>query len=275
MPRKPLISRLDWCQQSGVVLENGLWENNLPLTNVLDYRPQRFAESNGTGDSSTQFKVDLGAAREVSIFFFAYLRVISTANIRIVAGNTSDFSINIYDSGTISAWPWDITTAAVYREAEYIALGRPRFIIPSSPITVRYIIVQVTGNAVTTMQLGCFGACEAWESPNEFAPAPQITMIDGSLISTVPYGTTYIVPRGIRRRHNFGFPALTTTQMLGKSLNILLAKGKTEPIIIVPFPDNTNDLERTSVYGLVSHDNVISNPFFGHYAQPIQVDQLI
>ncbi len=289
MTRKTLLTRRDWMQEDGVVLSGGVWQANLPLTNLLDHRPQFVTEAVNNSDwGSTTFDVDLGQDRyNVGMFFFANLRTSSLGLMQVIASLNSDFSSPTFDTGSVSTWPVDSTPGelnnwgdwslnGVYGREEYMKLGMPRIFIPSSPISCRYISVNFYDSTLTTpLQIGCFGACEVWESPKDFGPAPQITIIDESEIIKVPQGSQYINERATRRRMNFGFPALEESEMTTRTLGLLLQKGRSKPLVAVSFPDKEESLEKLSVYGLVSSDNVLSNPFFGHWAQPVQIDQLV
>jgi hypothetical protein len=274
-------------QDDKVVISGGFW--SLPVSNVINPLPQVVAQALTNLDSaSTKFNVDLGYQRNyVGLFFFANLRTSGLGLMRLRASLNSNMSSPTYDTGNVSSWPQDSvagdftpwgewTLNGVYNSEEYLKLGMPRFFIPSVPVKCRYIRVEVFDQSASApLQIGCFGACEVWESPIDFAPAPQITVLDESEITHVPFGSTFITQRGMRRRFNFGFPALGKSEILSKTLGLALLKGGSQPLVAVSFPDEGTSLEKTSVYGLVSQDGVISNPFFGHYAQPVQIDQLI
>jgi hypothetical protein len=221
------------------------------------------------------------------MFFFANLRTSSLGLMAITASPNSDMSSPTYESGSVSTWPVDSVAGGlntwgdwslngVYTSEFYAKLGMPRIFIPSEPIQCRYIQVEFFDATLTVpLQIGCFGACEVWESPKDYGPAPQITIIDESEIIKVPQGSQYVNERATRRRMNFGFPAFEESEMTSRTLGLLLQKGRSKPLVAVSFPDKEESLEKLSVYGLVSSDNVLSNPFFGHWAQPVQIDQLV
>jgi hypothetical protein len=287
--RKILVSRRDFCQSDGVSFDEsvGFWNGNLPKENMFDLNPQKVAETiNSVDTACTKFKIDLGQTRNrVGVFWFANLHVSSLAFLRLRFSSNSDMSSPSYEVNT-TCWPqdtvagtntvWgDFSLNGVYSIEEYRDLGMKRFLIPSSPVLGRYIQVDIRDTTNPNgIQIGCFGASEVWESPNDFAPAPQITLIDESDVERVPSGSSYINRRMKRRRFNYGFPALDKDEVLSKTLGLFLVKGKSEPLVIISYPDDDNSLEKTSVYGLVTNDGIISNPFFGHYAQPVQVDEL-
>lgn len=288
MARKILISRRDWMQETSACFSGGIWRSNLPLVNLLDIRPQFVAEAVDSRDwESTKFDADLGYVRKVGVIWFANLRASSLGFMRVRAGIDASFGTNVYDSGIVTCRPkdgvafednaWGVwSMSGIYDENEYLALGMPRFFVPSVVIDIRYIRVEIMDNSASqALQIGCFGASEVWESTIDFAPAPQISLIDGSEVNSIPYGSTFVTKRNLRRRFNFGFPALDNSEVLSRTLGLALIKGRSKPLVVVSYPDDTENLEKTSAYGIVSLDGVLSNPFFGAYAQPIQVDQLI
>lgn len=273
-------------QDKAVILSGGSWA--VDLNNILDINPQKVAEATSNVDwNSSQFKVDLGYQRNyIGLLFFANLRTTSSGLMRVRVSLNSDMSAPSYDTGFVTTWPQDSvageftawgewTLNGVYSSEEYEKLGFTRFFIPSSPVQGKYILVEIHNQTASSpVQIGCFGACEVWESPIDFAPAPQITILDESDVSRVPFGSSYITLRPTRLRFNFGFPALENDEVLSKTLGLALIKGKSQPLVAVSYPDQNESLEKTSVYGLITADGVLSNPFFGHYQQPIQIDSL-
>jgi len=288
MARNAILTRRDWVQDSSVTFSNGDWLDDSPLTNLLDPRPQfvTIAVDNNSA-ASTKFDVDLGSVRQIGLIFFANLKpVASDATMRVRLSTVSNFATSVYNTGIVSCRPIDSTPGGedhwgnstvdgAMLEDEYIALGRPRIFIPNSIESAQYIRVEIFYRGSGWLPIGCFGACEIWESPIDFAPAPSITFIDESEISRINYGSVFVTKKGLRRRMNFGFPALENEEVWNRTLGLALIKGRSQPIVAVAYPDDEANLEKTSVYGLISTDGVISNPFFGHYAQPVQIDQLI
>ncbi len=285
--RKILISRTDWAQDPNISLLGGVWETDLPLVNILDPRPQFITQAVTNIDwSATKFLIDLNYQRKVGLFFFANLKSSSLGLMRLRAATENTFSDGLFDTGFISCRPQDslsfgytpwgaYTVSGVYDENEYIRLGMPRIIITPKDYVCRFILVEfMDSTSVDKLQLGCFGACEVWEPPETFIPGWSISGMDESDIQKVPYGTNYITDRGIRRRLSLGFPPLTELELLSKAFGLDLLKGRSKPLVVVPFPEDTKNLEKTSIYGLVSQDSVISNPFFGYYTYPLQIDQL-
>lgn len=288
MTRRILITRHDWMQESGVFLGGGFWQPTAPLSNLLDHRPQMVAEAVTNWDwASTTFAVDLGYQRTVGLFYFVNFRASRSAVISFAAGTDPTFVSNNY-AVTTSVWPQDTdanasdawglyTPDGIIHADEFGALALPRLFIPSSPINCRYILMTVHDSSnPDPLQIGCFGACQTWEPPLNFTYGWTVTPIDESEVQSVPFGSTEITERGMRRRLSLGFPALPESEIWARAFGLALTAGKSKPLVVVPFSDSTQiqRFEKTAVYGLVSTDSQLSNPYFGRYALPMQVDQL-
>lgn len=287
MTRRILIGRRDWMQEPGVVLSGGVWVR--PLTNLLDYHPQVVAETAENRDyGGSQFTVDLGYQRIIGMLSFANLRATRSGVMKIYMGNDPTFVTNVFSLIT-SCWPQDHDAMAVdgwgtysfdgiiYGD-EYAALGLPRFfILGSAPITCRYINIQfVDPSNPNPLQIGHFGAWLVWEPPVNYSYNWSITPIDEADIVNVPGGSTEITDRGIRRRLNMGFNELPESEILSRGFAVASTRGKSVPLAVAPKSDASQieQLEKFALYGTVSQDSALSNPYFGEWAYPIQIDQL-
>jgi hypothetical protein len=173
--------------------------------------------------------------------------------------------------------PWgDFTLSGVYSMEEYLALNMPRFFLTSDPTElVQYVDVQVRDSASdTVLQIGCFGVSETYTPEIGIGYGWQVTPIDESDIQSVPFGSTTIVSRGMRRRLNLGLPGVREDEAWLKTFGLVLYKGKSQPVVVIPLPDDTAHLERRGLYGLQSQDGALANPFFETYAQNLQFDEL-
>lgn len=286
MARNILITRRHCLQDPAASLSGGGWR--LPLVNILDRRPQYVAEAwNNIDLSNTRFDADLGYVRRVGLFFFANLRASPMGLLQLLAGTDPTFADNEYEILT-TCWPGDGTEpfeanpwgelglTHVYMPDEYERLLYPRFLVPPAVIDCRYIRVIIRDiTASEPLRIGCFDACEVWEPAINFEYGWTDTGVDESDVRSVPFGSTYVTERSMRRRMSFGLPAIAEEELRGKAFGLRLIKGRSQPLCVVPFPDDTASLEKHSIYGQVSQDSQISNPYFARYALPFQVDQLV
>lgn len=288
MATRLLATRFDWMQDSRASFDAtvGFWRE--PLTNMLDMNPQLAAEAVDNRDpASTRFVADLGMQRNVGMIGFAGLRSTSMGLLEMNAGLDPTFTSNLYETGVVSTWPVDSvageldaydrwTLNGVYNEDEYLALGMPRVFIPPARVGIRYIQIIIRDvTMVGPLTIGCFGVYDVWEPPINFEYNWTISPVDDSDIARVPRGSSFIDQRGIRKKLNLGLP-VDEDEAWTRGFGLVLAKGKSVPFWVVPFSD-TNQItrfEKAAVYGLVSQDSVLSNPFVGRYALPVQIEQL-
>jgi hypothetical protein len=288
MARNFLMTRRNFAAEDGAYFYgNGVWNFR---ENMLDVRPQVVAESVENRDwSATQFSMDLGAIRRVGLIYLINLRCTSLGVLEVSAGMDSSFTSNNYHTVT-TCWPPDeadpfdynawheLALTHVYMPDEHEKLGYPRILIPPAAFDCRYIRVEIRDStADSPIQIGCFGACEVWEAPINFEFGWSITMLDNSDVQSVPWGTVQVQERGIRRRLNVGFQANDENDFWVRPFGVSLIKGKSSHLVAAPLSDAefTPRFEKAAVYGLISSESQLSNPFIGYWALPFQVDQSI
>lgn len=270
MARRILISRYNFVPLG--TLSGGSWSADDPLNNLQDINPQKPAIAASADPADTQFTFDIGFGQAFGLFHFANLNVDSGAKIRLRAGSDPTFAVNTYDSGTVDAWPKHGVDQ--YPSDEFIALGRPRCFIPPAVIAARYIKVEIT-NATTVPQIGVFAACQVLEPSRNISYDWSIVPADESDVRRVPFGSTYVTAHSTRRRKlAFGIKALPQDETIHLFLSAATALGKSTPLVVSPTPDDTDNLERLTVYGTFSQDPQFSNPFFGQFQHVYAVDQL-
>lgn len=289
MSRTILITRRDWLQEDGVTFRGdvGFW--SLPLTNMLDSRPQFPARALDNRDpASPIFSGDLGTERWVGLIGFAGLRAGAMGTMRVQLGLDPTFATNTFDSGIVSTWPYDSdgglfdawdrwTLNGIYNEDEYTALGMPRVFLPSQRVRAQYFHVEfLDPTAQSPLEIGCFSLCDVWEPPLNFKYDWEYTPVDESVITRMPRGASYVDEAGIRRRLNLGFDQLDEDEVFARGFGLMLRTGRSTPFWVMPYTDDTQikRWEKYAVYGFVSTDSVMSNPFVGRFAIPITIEQL-
>lgn len=293
MARNILITRRNWVVDpaASFIETYGVWNFR---ANMLDARPQVVAEAPENRDwTGTRFAMDLGLTRRVGLIYLVNLLVSPLALIEISAGNDPTFVTNLYHTLTTGFPPEDaepfeenawgeIALTQVYLPDEQAKLGYPRIFIPPAAVDCRYILVEIRDStAFDPICIGCFGACEVWEAGINFEFGWAVTAMDESDIARVPFGTSEVTERGMRRRLNVGFPSIVededTREMWRQAFTVAITRGKSLPLVAAPLPDvdDITRLERSAVYGLVSNDSQLSNPFIGVWRFPFQIDQEI
>jgi hypothetical protein len=190
------------------------------------------------------------------------------------------------ETGWIAAWPTDSTPfdynqwgefsgTGAYSSDEYVALSLHRFFVPPSPIPVRYIRFECRDTTSTALQIGVFGAWEVWEPPLNIRYGRTISILDESERQFLPGGAVNIYRRGIRQRHSFGFGEMRANEMWLRSFGLAVMRGLSVPTVVVYDPEDTQNLEKQSIYGTFSAEPEFANPYYGVWSHSFQVDQLI
>ncbi len=267
--RKSLISFYDWAQYPGSLINvtSGSFEIDFPAKNMLSIQPQIVARAIGT---SVTFTINLPATRVIGLIHLQNLVTDFTGTIHVTAGT--------YDSGIVNSWATD--ASGVYSQLLYTALGRPRVFIPDIPVSTDSVTIEING-MIAPLMIGFVGICEVWEMPNDMLAGPITTIIDESNVQNVPFGSTYVVPRATRRKIEFGGPLLQDINALGPIQDFVIAfdlammNGRANPVIVSKYPDDINNLERNTIWGLISNDQPFTNRFYGFHDTTFQVTQLV
>ncbi len=202
----------------------------------------------------------LDAPRLIGLVHLQNLVTDAAGTIQVTAGS--------YNSGIVSAW-------ATTDQLELTALGRPRFFLFPAPVMTSSVTVNIAAGS-GTISVGYLSASEIWQSPVNMDYGWSITVQDLADIQRVPFSSTYIIKRGKPRRLNLAVGFLRQGGIYGlgarddhifsQPLANALIAGKSSPIAVIPLPDDTANLERTSVWGLSTNDQPFANPFFATWA---------
>lgn len=267
-PRNIQVSYYGWEQAAGTTFGGGGWDAATPLTNLAVPRPQLGVLSGG------------GASVTVTLPGMRNIGLVHLQNLNTAAGGTVSVTAGGYSSGTVSAWAADAN--GTYPQVEWDALGRPRFFVFPTPQLVDQVTVSINGGGAFT--LGYVGVCEMWQSPINMSYDWGITPVDLANVQRVPFGSNYPIKYGRTRRISVGIDFLrepgvflnVPDEIFSKPLALATIAGKSSPIVVVPYPDDTTgNIERTSIWGGLSEDPPFTNKFFGNWDLSFQIDQWI
>lgn len=184
-------------------------------------------------------------------------------------------------SASVSAAPQDST--GFYSPQEVEQLGRTRFFIPPAPVAASSVNISIGGSG-TPVQIGYVGVLSIWQAPIGMKFGWGITMKDLSTVDRVTFGTPYRTRKQMLRVLNLAFDFLrqggiygnATDQVFlnGGPFSAAVSAGKYWPIAGVPFPDDTDNIERLSVGGFVNTDQAFTNPFFATWDTTFSIEQM-
>lgn len=280
---RTLLSRRDWVREPGVVFSGGAW---FDLGNIADPNPAIVARAEIPEESGQTFVVDLGATRSINLFHFQMLWTSCFALVRVQASTAADFATLVYDSDWRAAWadresPYALSPFGNWHlpgpveELEESAWRFNRYFVPSTVISARYLRVALRDRLTRKRcMIGCFGALEAW--PISFGPNVecQLDLIDGAVVQTAPYGSTFANRSIKRRRWNIGFDHMSSTEALERALVVAAQKGKHDPLVFIPWLNQPTEIERLAVYGVLARAD-FSSPFFSLFDSAFVIEEII
>lgn len=268
-PRLPLITRVDYSPQATA---SGSFLASAPASNLLIPRPQLTAIAAG---GSVNYTVTLAATARIDLIYFLNLIADVSATVSVSAGSFSQ---------TKAVYPSD--SNGPYDQDEFERLGRPRFfVIPVGATAVTNTVNVTISGSIIPVQVGYMGICSIWQSPLGLAFDWGITIKDLSTLDRVTYGSPYVTRKQGLRVLNMAFQFLRQGGIYGNlsdqvfsgasaPFQAAVINGKSRPIAGVPFPDDTDNLERLSVAGYINTDQQFTNPFFATWNTTFQIESM-
>lgn len=139
-------------------LSGGSWQQAFPLSNLAAAALALKARSSDALAASTKFDVNLGAATKLRVLALIGHNLSIAATIRVRFSAVADFSTNVYDSGTIAAYPnyyddvnldWGqpVLTNNKPSTSDAIAMRYPLFFCTPAAVTAQYARVEITDTA--------------------------------------------------------------------------------------------------------------------------------
>jgi hypothetical protein len=267
--RPPIITRVDY--SLGATAAGGFIAA-APASEVLIPRPQRTAIAAG---GSVAFTVTLAAAAPIDLIYFANIIADVGATISVSAGSFSQ---------TKSVYPADYSGS--YDQYEFERLGRTRFfVVPAGQTAVANTVDVSISGSIIPVQVGYIGICSVWQAPIGQKFGWGITIKDPSTVDRVTYGSPYVTKKQGLRVLNMGWDFLVQGGVYqnipdqvfaGRSspFQAAVIAGKSSPIAGIPFPDDTDNLERLSVAGYSNTDQPFTNPLFATWDTVFQIEQM-
>jgi len=139
-------------------LSGGSWQQAFPLSNMAVELLALKARSTNALAASTKFDANLGAAAKLRGLALIGHNLSIAATIRVRFSTMSDFTSNVFDSGTIAAYPnyyddtaldWGepVLTNNKPSTADAIAMRYPLFFVAPAMVTAQYARVEITDTA--------------------------------------------------------------------------------------------------------------------------------
>jgi hypothetical protein len=231
-------------------LSGGAWDSSFPLANIADPTMALKSRTTSLDTSATKFDVNLGIATKLRVFALVGHNLSIAATIRVRLSTVSDFATNVYDSGSISAYPnyYDDTSldwgqpVLVNNKpgtADAIAMRYPLFFVTPAAVTAQYLRVEITD---TTNPAGYVEISRCFLAPG-LQPALNMNMgaiwgLDGRTKTDESLnGTPYFNRLEAKRVATFVLGSITPEAGMGQHLELHRLLDIDKELFFVADPD--------------------------------------
>ena len=267
-------------------LSGGSWQGTLPLNNLKDRRLYKIARSTNDSAASTQFVVDFGAEKLVSVFSLIKHNFSLEATARLVASNDSGFSTLLYDSGSASVWPLVDTLSLEWEENNWwsgvpsdeqinMFQGITLWVVPN--ILARYWRVEIvdTANANGYVEVGRLFVSKDFTPNINASYGLGFNVIDKSDIEESFGGVEHYDEKAKVRSVDFSMDSLSESEAFAKWYRLMLGQGNTgEVLFVYDYEDGAYTLDR-SFLGRMEKLNPLSTPYFATWQSGATVKETI
>ncbi|ALP62826.1 hypothetical protein [Paraburkholderia caribensis] len=289
-------------------LSGGNWQT--PLTNLQDRRLSRVARSASPDKAATQFDVDLGVPRKLSLFAIVRHNLGLNARYRIRVAQDAAFQNVLYDTAVLPSqpsvsanfalqqyavqgrvwppvWPRLFNTASLDWEdpnwwdgrlPEEDRKGYPGLILSSlaEPVFGRYVRFEFLdeGNIDGYVELGRLFISQAWSPRNNATYGAGIGWEFDTTMDRALDGTAYFDEKAGRRVQTFSLDWLSRDEAFGNVFEMHRAAGIDREMLFVWDRDDPINLIRRSFLGRMRKINPLMLPFLDNYTNAFELEEI-
>jgi hypothetical protein len=290
------------------VLSGGQWQ--VPITNLQDRRLSRVARSASLARSSTQFDVDLGVPRRLSLIAIVRHNLGLNAKYRVRIALDAAFANVVYDSAVLprtpavlmdflaqqyfvegrvwgDAWPRLYSTAMLDWEdpnwwdgrlPEEDRKGYPGLLVQvlAEPAFGRYVRIEFDDpdNPDGFIELGRMFLSQGWSPHNNASWNPSLGWEFDTTMDRALDGTPYFDRKTGRRVHKFGLDFLDPNEAYGKVFEMQRGTGTDREVMLVWDRDDPVNLIRHSFVGRMRQINPIQLSFLNNFTNAFEIEEL-
>ncbi|MFV3077515.1 hypothetical protein [Niveispirillum fermenti] len=257
MPPSPPLIGFPNLVPLAAALTGGAWTALQPLDMLRDPRLARKALSVDGDPASTQFTVDLGAARSIHLARLVNHNGALVGRWRLTGSDSPDLSVPAYDSGWVGLFPdpayddavleWEDPAwwTALYADAEIPPPMRDSVMVLPAPAVARYWRVEVETDQ--PFWLSTLFLSGAWVLPSGFAYGLEIGPESRTEVQQAPGGAEYFSYLAARDTIRCAIPHMPQNHALQRMLELMQRADVFTPLHFVPRPYDTMNLLRTSM----------------------------
>ncbi|QYY30302.1 hypothetical protein K2O51_23315 [Cupriavidus pinatubonensis] len=292
-------------------LSGGNWQ--VALNNLKDRRLSRVARSATALKADTQFVLDLGQSRLVSVIAVVRHNLSTSAKWRLRVANAPSFASPVYDNAVIYppdgsaslqmdflapsylawdpdwplAWPTLFPPASLEWEDDNFWTGsiteeeRKQYpsmllVILPKPTAGRYIKIEIDdeSNPDGYVEFGRLFVSRAWQPLNNANWGASIGWETDTTTQRALSGTPYFDRKDGRRVTRFELGYLSRDEALGQVFELQRRAGIDGEILLVWDKDDPINLLRQSYLGHQRQLNPIARAFVGNHSNAFEIEEL-
>lgn len=254
-------------------LSGGSWQGSLPLANLKNRLTTKVARSTDALAASTQFDVDLGAARNLRLLALLHSNLTIAASVRFRICADAGYAQLLYDTGVIPV-PWrDLAAETLEGWRPDLWLALP------DDITARYVRVTILdqANPAGYVELGRCLMMPAWQPAVNLGYGNPIhydhsaTTMEQSL-----GGVRFAGRRRPQRVQALELPYLEAGEAHQSVLEMQRRLGRDGELFFVRDPDEEDVFARQKSFLATMEDlSPLESPYFNNYATSFQLREVM
>ena len=267
----------------GATYSAGSWLAGLPASNLASRELWKVARSTNADLTSTKFRVDLGASKQLKVLSLCNHNLSANATWRVTLGTAAGAS-DIYDSGWKSVWSLTFDSVVEWGSAvwwsipggdEYLRSPFNAVIIANDTFAARHITVEIndTANADGYVQIGRLFAGGAIQPAYNAQYGLQDSWRDLSTFDTAESGAFWATERRRMRSVSFVLPWLSP----GESAyfhELQRQVGTIGEVLYIPYPSDMSESQRYGFLGRLSELSPIDYPYYRARSLPLKIEEL-
>lgn len=270
-------------------LSGGSWSASLPLTNMQNRQVQKVSRTTDTATASTQFTINLGAAKAIGVVALVVHNIGVSGQVRITASDTPGFVSTLYDSGWQLAWPYGVIPQSLLEwEDDNFWFGTlssqaragyqsPYILKLASVQNLRYWRVEISdpGNTDGYIQIGRLFMARGWTPSVNYAYGASLGYQDPTPVDMSLSGAEYFDMRSKYRVMNFNLQYVTNTEAYSYALELQRLAGVSGEVLVVPDPDTASTQPIRSFVGRLRQIGAVSQPQPTAFSVNFEVKELL
>lgn len=280
-----LITSTNWIDSATIT--NHTTEQDSTYTTAENVQDMQLAKSYVANSATSAFmEFDFAQSRVIdTVAILGHNLKQSGGTVRIRIGNDNTFATNLYDSGTVNAWP-------TVEEFGYLAYGEfhwggilsaeavvdytiSYFKALDQAVQARYMRIDLA-STTDLIEIGRVFAGPSYRPTNNMAYGWSIGWVDESRVTKSRSGNTFVDERPRYRRLSFDLVAMPEDEIFHNVFNHLdRRKGIAGDIIVMPQNEDETTYITQNIYGRLLETSPIQSRTLSYYGRNIQVEEII